>query len=101
MPYSTEFILDAFSLSFGGNEVGAAWPGKPTGSKRWEDTFEMSAESSPKITQVERLKGGVLISFGNGKEGFYSDESLYASLPDAQQRLEQALERDRALRTAD
>ena len=61
----------------------------------------MSAESSPKITQVERLKGGVLISFGNGEEGFYSDQSLYASLPDAHQRLEEALESDPELRTMD
>jgi len=66
-----------------------------------EDTAEMTDESSPKITQVERLNGGVVISFGNGQEGFYSDESLHALLPDAQQRLEQALERDRKVETAD
>jgi len=81
--------------------VGTTSPSKRTAAKHLEDTPEMTAECSPKITQVERLKGGVVISFGNGQEGFYSDESLHALLPDAQQRLEQALERDRKVETAD
>jgi hypothetical protein len=41
------------------------------------------------------VKGGVIIAFSNGDEGFFSDELLYRLLPSAQELLAQVLgERD-------
>ena len=52
----------------------------------------MAPQSSPKSVSAERVKGGVVITFNNGDEGFYSDERLYACLGDAQKQLSRMLD---------
>ena len=47
----------------------------------------MATASVPKIVTAELLRGGVLITFSNGDEGFYPDALLYESLRVAQKLL--------------
>jgi hypothetical protein len=46
----------------------------------------------PQTVSAERLRGGVLITFSDGEEGFYPDEVLYSFVPTAKELLAAALE---------
>jgi hypothetical protein len=46
---------------------------------------------SPHVVAAETIRGGVVITFSNQEEGFYSDELLYASLPAARELLAKAV----------
>jgi hypothetical protein len=39
----------------------------------------------PRVVQVDRLSGGLLIFFRDGKVAFYSESLLYSVLPQAQE----------------
>lgn len=55
----------------------------------------MAVRTPPRTISAEPVKGGVIIAFSNGDEGFFSDELLYRLLPSAQELLAQVLgERD-------
>lgn len=52
----------------------------------------MGLRVAAKTVSAERVHGGVVITFSDGQEGFYSDELLYASLPAARELLAKASE---------
>jgi len=45
----------------------------------------MEAKPSPKITDAERVDGGVAISFDGGRSAFYSSEFLYGVIDEARE----------------
>ena len=58
---------------------------------------EMTVPGLPRTVSAERLTGGLYITFSNGQEGFFSDEFLFAGLPDARERLDRELKDDEEL----
>lgn len=52
----------------------------------------MNVPASHKTACVERVRGGLIISFSDAEEGLYSDELLYALLPEARRLLAEAME---------
>ena len=45
----------------------------------------MEAKPLPKITDAERIDGGVAISFDDGRSAFYSSKVLYGVIDEAQE----------------
>ena len=86
-------LLSAYEAAVSGNLPGKLrHASKHSNAKHLWQNPETMTPTSPKAVSVARVKSGLLITFSTGEEGLYSDELLYASLPNAHELLERALE---------
>jgi hypothetical protein len=55
----------------------------------------MSVEHSPEVTNAERVRGGILMTFTDGKCALFPPDLLYSLLPQAQEMPEGIEEEER------
>jgi hypothetical protein len=53
--------------------------------RRFAQIYRMETPPEPRIADVQRMNGGIFISFSDGRNVFYSADLLYTIIPQARE----------------